>query len=151
MKRKLAALASAIVLLLTFAPAVSAGTQNSCSPSDNFKVLLFENVSTSHVDGDDTMWWCSAQASDLGNAAHNLSGMCYFKLPGLPDNWNDCIDSVSVWLPSSSYRMCFYGYANYGGPVELSIVGPKTGQRYDVSSVYRDSMSSFTWRYLQVC
>jgi hypothetical protein len=150
MRRLLVVLAS-LALLLTFAPVVSAATQNSCSSSDNLKFKLYENLAGDTSDGDDILWWCSAIASNLANAAHTLPGDCNTVYQPNPGSWNDCIDSVRVWLPSSLYHACFYANTNYGVLV-LDITGPKAGEtRYTFSyggdTTYTDHLSSFKYSY----
>lgn len=145
MKRSLIILFTALTLtmplIVVSAAPVFAAVQGSCSVSDETKVLLYENESGDTSDGDDRLWKCGSD-TDLGNDDHTLPGTC--KSDGLGrTNWNDCVTSVRIYLPSSSWRLCLYGNAGYANQniSPTVITGPEAGVRYDLSPT--DGLSSF--------
>ena len=149
MKRKvtvsLAVILMSLTLALGVATLVSAGTQGSCTNSA--RVLVWENASTDTGDGNDNLWICGVVGkSDMRNIAHTLAGNCQAPF-NFQDNWNDCISSYSVYLPSNLYRVCLYTDINYGGD-KAWVIGPATGQRYNFGSTFNDKVSSMKIGYL---
>lgn len=122
-------LAAAILILAAMLPpAVLAGTQGAaCSPSDTTKVLAWENRVGDTSDGNDALWVCSSLSQ---MPVHTLPGTCHAGLIS-PNTWNDCISSVSLWLPSG-WRACFYPWALYDGFLE-SWPGPYHGERVNLA------------------
>jgi hypothetical protein len=128
------------VLGLASLPAIAlAGTQGSCPSSDTSKVRLWENTTTDSSDGNDSLWKCGND-NDLSNDTHTLPGDCKSNLANQP-NWNDCVSSVSVWVPSG-WCVNFYRSAGYDNLMPNSTVqGPSTGVRFNLQ--YNDALSSF--------
>lgn len=136
--RKLIAILSVLLLTLALAPIVNAGTQGGCASKGSGSVQVWENLSWDHQDDDDNWWvWCSPivpngglHVDDLGQVAHTLPGNCK-SVHVHNDNWNDCISSVVVFLPSSLWVVCFYQEANEGGQA-AHYSGPRSWSRIDL-------------------
>lgn len=112
MKHRILAVLAALAMLLTFAPAVEAGTQGSCPPSDHDYVILYENITTDHGDGDDRVFICSSN-SNLTNADHTLPGTCANGQFQGGNDWNDCASSVWVVLSGNTSKFCIYKDLTY--------------------------------------
>lgn len=156
MKIRLLMAFAVMAMFLTFAPVVSAGTQGACSNpgSAGVSVRLWENVIGDGSDGNDSVWlMCNSGTSrpDLDDVNHTLADGCKSQsLFKLQDDWNDCVNSVTVYLVSSSWRVCFYQNANYGGYISGSArSGPLQASRYNLSS--SDTLSSVRISYLTSC
>ncbi len=124
--------------MVTISHLALAGTQGSCPTNDTTKVLLWENSIGDPSDGDDRYWKCSSDP-DLSNDDHTPPGNCASVLLG-SSTWNDCVSSVSVWLPSG-YCINFYLNANYEGNMRNTVQGPVSGTRFNLP--YNDALSSF--------
>ena len=133
-----AILASTVALVVL--PSVAfAGTQGSCSSSDTSKVRLWENAINDTGDNNDSLWKCGND-NNLDNDSHTLPGDCKgFFLSAT--TWNDCVSSVSVWVPAG-WCVNFYRHAGYDGLMPNSTVeGPSSGTRINLQ--YNDELSSF--------
>jgi hypothetical protein len=138
-KRRVVAVGLSVVLTFVTAPEIAlAAVQGSCPSSDPTKVLLWENAIGDTSDGDDRYWKCSSDA-DLSNDDHTLPGNCRSIGFG-SSTWNDCVSSVSVWLPAA-YCMNFYIDANYERNMNNTVRGPVSGTRFNLP--HNDALSSF--------
>jgi hypothetical protein len=128
------------VVALGLNPAlVFAGTQGSCLSSDTSKVLLWENGIGDTGDNNDNLWKCGND-NNLDNDAHSLPGDCKGWLFS-STTWNDCVTSVSVWVPAG-WCIGFYKHAGYDGIMALSTIqGPSSGTRINLQN--NDELSSF--------
>lgn len=146
--KRLIVILSVIVLMLTFVPVVSAGTQGSCSPASNKSSLrVWENVVGDTGDGNDSIWlWCNRTApvgaSDLSQWAHTLPGGCHSRHPFHGANWNDCIDSYSVY-GLGSYLWCLRWWTNagYGGSSSW-VHGAHSSAQTDFAYTFDEEISS---------
>lgn len=147
MRRFIVVLAS-LVVLLTFAPVASAADQGSCA-NPNVAVRMWENRKYDYSDNNDS-WWAicggAIQINDFSTIAHTLPGDCKAGIFS-SSTWNDCISSFTVWLPSSSWRLCIYGNAGYT-TVLANQAGPLAGSRFDFNDFANDGASSARIRYL---
>jgi hypothetical protein len=158
-------------MALTLAPVVSAsvarpappaqvqqaGAQGGCAyPQPAGSLQVWENIASDSSDGNDYWWvWCGQSIpngglviSDLSFADHTLSGYCNRPFPFKPrpgyvddDDWNDCISSVTVFLPSSLWVICVYQDAGFNGQA-WHTNGPKMGARYTLPIGIKDENSS---------
>lgn len=128
--------------LFVFAAPAMAGTQGTACPiTDSNKVLMYENTSTDHSDGDDRLWQCGNNSTYDDNS-HTLSGMCKSAaLLKTQDDWNDCISSAQVWL-SGTMNLCVYTQDGYTGVNEQRIAGPQAGTRINFQLGLADYVSS---------
>ena len=124
---------------LVWIPALAfAGTQGSCLSSDTSKLRLWENVINDTQDGNDTYWKCGND-TDLNNDSHTLPGDCKGTILS-STTWNDCVSSVSVWVPSG-WCVSFYRNAGYDASMPNdTIQGPASGTRINLD--YNDQLSS---------
>ena len=113
-------------------PLQSASAASPCG-TDTSYVRLWENGSSDHGDGDDSLYLCASH-SNLNSISHLLPGDCEngFPPPG-KSTWNDCISSWSVWLPNGNYVACIYNYQDYydfGNTHKYihAVVGPAVGR-----------------------
>lgn len=145
MRSRFLSILIAVMLCLSafvVAPATAfAGTQGSCSGTDTSRLLLWENAIGDTSDGNDNLWKCGGDA-DLNNDSHTLPGDCNTQLIDRA-NWNDCVSSVTVWVPSG-YVLCFYGNANYTNSEPPHQVGPKSNYRFNLTGL-NDGLSSFKY------
>lgn len=150
MRRLLVGL-STLVLFLTFVPVVYAGTQGGCGIKNAGSLQAWENISTDHGDGDDNLWiFCSPGpipngglvVTDFNVVPHALAGTCQ-SIHFHADDWNDCISSFTLWLPSSLWVLCAYQDASWGGQA-WHIAGPLMQVRVNIPSGIgiRDEVSS---------
>lgn len=137
--RLVVAFLTGIIAVGSLPSLVLAGTQGSCLSTDTSKVRLWENAIGDTGDGDDSLWKCGND-NNLDNDAHTLAGDCKgFFLSAT--TWNDCVSSVSVWVPSG-WCINFYRSAGYDRLMPNSTVqGPSTGTRINLQ--YNDELSSF--------
>ena len=103
MKTKLLSLVVASLMLLTFAPAVSATTQGSCPANATVIIRMWENHWTDVGDGNDNVYVICVSGggrTDLRTLSHTPNGYCNNGTPfHVADDWNDCVDDVTVTLP----------------------------------------------------
>jgi len=137
--RILAAMLFAVLLVGAMVGIALAATQGSCLSGDTTKFLLWENVIGDTQDNNDNLWLCSGD-SDLSNNAHTLAGDCKAGFFG-SSTWNDCVSSVSVWVPAG-WCANFYKDANQGGNMNQPVVGPESGLRVNLG--WNDQLSSLT-------
>lgn len=138
-----------LVLTLTFAPTAFAGTQGSCTPNGNSVSLrLWENEINDTSDGNDTVWiFCNRTApakwSDLSQLDHTLPGGCHSIHPLHGPNWNDCVDSYTIWgMASSLWRICWWKDAGYMADTSFTS-GPLTnGSRHDFFYTFGEEISA---------
>lgn len=110
MKRSLAAAAS-ILLLLTFVPSVSAGSQGTQCTGETVYAYFYENVIGDTSDGNDSLYACADRRADLGDISHTLPGDCHAP-PLNKVTWNDCVSAFTVIQPAG-YSFCAYSDSNY--------------------------------------
>lgn len=115
MKRKLLAVVMALVAVFTFSGTAFAwwdqypeGDYYYCSHVAGAHFCLFENTGGS---GDNLV--SNQSLSDLGALPHEFTYHCARGSIWLEDDWNDCVSSMRVWLPSTSWRVCVYRNVNY--------------------------------------
>lgn len=159
MKRKLLPLLVSLGLVAgvftVFELTVAAGTQGSCNVTDTQKVHFYENRIGDTSDGDDTLWQCgTSEANFADGPAHTLAGKCKGAI-SLDDEWNDCISSVTAWIPQGQL-LCMYGNANYTsvsglGPFILTFVDSRTRVNLPTTghSTLNDGMTSWRFRTTQ--
>lgn len=119
------------------------GTQGSaCSSTDTSKVLLWENRINDTSDGNDNLWKCGGDPT-LSDDSHTIAGDCHAGVLNRV-TWNDCVDSVTVWVPSG-YSICFYGNSNYSNSFGPHKAGPVSNYRFNLGVT--DGLTSF--RFVQ--
>lgn len=146
MKKKLLVILASMAMMLTFAPAVSAGTQGSCTPTTGASIRFYENKKGDTGDNNDSFWIvCNKtligsqwKIADLAGYSHSLPGDCA-SLVGGRSTWNDCVSSIKVWLPSTFYEISLYNCASYNCYSER-VDGPWTAYRLDLT--INDALSS---------
>lgn len=120
-RRRLGVVVSVAVLLVGSLPAlVLAGTQGTTcgSSSDTSKVRLWENSIGDTGDNNDSNWLCSSD-TDLSNNDHTLAGNC--KAVGFDSlTWNDCVSSVTVYVPSGQC-LDFFRDSGQGGNMNNTV------------------------------
>lgn len=136
--RRLIAILAMLLLTLTFAPTVNAGTQGSCASGDTTKVYAYENAIGDHSDGDDMLYICG-NVTNLSSISHTLAGTCKTTF-GPGDTWNDCISSVTPFVPTGQ-MLCMYLNATYGNLTNY-FTHASTGIRYNVAA---DAITSLKW------
>jgi hypothetical protein len=120
----------ALTVLFTWVLPVSAGSQgNQCPRGDAIKALLYENSINDLSDNDDRLWFCDGKIN-LAATSHTLPGDCNVAYDFDMTTWGACASSVAAWLPPG-YRMCMDWWTAKVHHV-LQIIGPKSGQRYDI-------------------
>jgi hypothetical protein len=107
MIRRLLALLSAVVLLLTFAPAVL-GVSEMC-------VTIYEDAN-----GRGDSWPLCNFPSSLHNASlvgdtTGLHNGCVGSWPAINSDWNDCVSSLDYANLPAGYQVQFWSNINYGG------------------------------------
>lgn len=154
MRKILVSLLTSIALLVSFfALPVSAGSQGSCAMQDTTKVILYENKIGDTSDGDDRLWLCSSTL-DFRNLPHTLPGMCHYTFVKTYDDWDNCVSSMTVFLPSgdSTWRACYYTGYNAGGSVGyISGSSSYNGVRFDVGSTFNDAISGLIFLHTTAC
>lgn len=139
--RPSAAVLGALLLITMSVGLVNAGTQGADCPGDATKVRLWENVIGDTGDGNDSYWLCNPDSNLLGNE-HTLPGACKGAVLS-PNNWNDCVSSISVWVPAGQ---CFVSYREQDwGQAQDILAGPRNGARVNVVAGTSDTMSSLRW------
>jgi hypothetical protein len=75
----------------------------------------------------------------MGNVPHEPSGNC----ASFPDSttWDDCIDSVTIWLPNNR-KFCIYTSPGYAGNFQCW-TNAQAGIRWNLNSPMADSVSSY--------
>jgi len=136
-----------IIFIALAAPVVLAGTQtqNGCSTdwnTDTTKILAWENIIGDTSDGNDNLKICIDANIDLNDIDHTLAGNCHAPFFG-SNTWNDCISSVSIWIPAAPWHACFYENTGYS-LLRHSFTGPFSGQRFNISG--NDKISSISMR-----
>lgn len=129
-------------LAIAALPALAlAGTQGAAcrDSSDSSKVRLWENSIGDTEDNNDTNWLCSSD-TDLSNNDHTLPGNCNAVLFDSL-TWNDCVSSVTVYLPAGEC-IDFFRNADGTGNMNNTVQGPASGVRFNLP--YNDSLSRFT-------
>lgn len=133
----LAALALAALPALAFAGTQGAACRDS---GDTSKVRLWENSIGDTGDNNDTNYICNSD-NDLSNNDHILPGNC--KAVGFDSvTWNDCVSSVSVWLPAGQC-IDFFKNADGSGNMNNTVQGPANGVRFNLPS--NDTLSRFNF------
>jgi hypothetical protein len=137
----------AVLAVVIAASFVRAGTQGGCSDKLAGSLQMWENAWGDTSDGDDNLWMlCSPSNVPRANAdfrdwPHTLPGLCKANYK-IGDNWNDCISSYWVNLPSSLWVLCLYQDVQYGG-LYLVQHGPYVGRANLNTEVWKDSLSSY--------
>lgn len=132
------------------AAAYSQSTSCANPPSSAwFKVCFNEDSPYSNTTGDKLIFigsqagYAPSPAVNLAEISHTLSGYC--ARPVLPaNNWNDCLSSVKMWLPTSSSYVCIYEDSGYDGNYKR-FVGPYGGtiRNFDSADILmNDKISS---------
>jgi hypothetical protein len=115
-----------------------AQTQGFCGQDTTF-VRLWENVAGDTSDGNDSLHLCNS-SQNLAGINHTLAGECNRTVFPDSSTWDNCVDSWSIFLPSNEWVACAYGETLFGGYVSGAIVGPRTGNRYNLAA--QDYVSS---------
>jgi len=129
----------AVLLVGAMVGIALAGTQGSCLTTDVTKFRLWENVIGDASDNNDTLWLCTSD-TNLDNNDHTLPGDCKAGVFNSP-NWNDCVSSVSVWLPAG-WCADFFRDSGQGGNMNMTVQGPVSGTRINLA--YNDQLSGLT-------
>lgn len=135
--RRPAAVIVVVLLQLALLPGlVLAGTQGSCLAGDTTKLRLWENTIGDTQDNNDTLWLCNSD-TDLSNNDHSLPGNCEAS-PFDKFEWNDCVSSVSIYLPSG-WCVDFFRDPGQGANMNNTVQGPASGVRINLP--YNDQLS----------
>lgn len=126
----------ALIGLLSFATTsiVLAGTQGAPCSLDPTYVRFWENPIGDTSDNNDSVYYCS-NLSDARTISHTLPGNCHTWV-WLGSDWNDCVDSYTVWTPPGTWS-CVYQDYNYVG-----FFDSRAGNNNRNDLVYGDVMSS---------
>lgn len=98
--------AAFVVAALAFPAFVLADVQDNCSVTTS--VILYENGAGDNSDGDDELWLCRADYTNLNNISHTIPGNCNKGAGGFSTTWNDCVSSVKVNTLAAGTYTCFY-------------------------------------------
>lgn len=140
MMRTLAILFAVLSILIVTTGAAFAGTQNpGACDGDTSTILLHENGAGDTGDGNDAYWVCSQKAA-LELVNHTLPGDCSAGILGGSGDWNDCVSSWTIKIPSG-WRACFYRGHDFTYLFK-SYAGPITNIRYTMAGTENDVLSS---------
>jgi hypothetical protein len=117
--------------LFRMTPIVPASAEFSCVTTE---VIVYENGYL----GGDNMYKC-VNASNLGNYTTGLHNGCNARF-GTNPNWNDCISSLALWLPTQCEFEIFVS-ANYGNQF-WSARGPINGSAWTFTSLSNNDIAS---------
>lgn len=135
-RRRVWAVATVLVVyvMVNAVQLILAGAQGTpCSPSDTENVRLWENAQGDTSDGNDSIYLCGHQYSNLGDIAHTLPGDCHGGGVFGSSTWSDCTNGATVRVPAGEH-FCVYSGTGYGGSLLMDKAGPQVGARYDYTA-----------------
>lgn len=135
-------------MLVAFLPGEAfAGHQGGyCTPTDTTRLIAWENVIGDTSDGNDNIDFCG-NVTNLDAISHTLPGDCHSVWFPPQGTWNDCISSVTLWVPSG-WLWCGYINRDYG-LFNWQRAGPLKGVRQNLGS--EEQLSSFKFTSNSTC